>query len=75
MARSFSKSASFSDDLEAISETQLWNLKYYSTLNMMINNIRNVLYQTSNIGPMGGYLLPPVDILDLFKKKNEEMKE
>jgi preprotein translocase subunit SecB len=59
-------------DQENLNEKLLGNLKYYSTLNMMINNLRNIMYQTSNLGPMGGYLLPPIDILDLFKKKEKQ---
>ena len=51
------------------------NLRFYSTLNMMISNLRNVMYQITNMGPLGGYLLPPIDILDLFKKKNKAEKE
>jgi preprotein translocase subunit SecB len=58
-----------------VDEKILSNLKYYSTLNMMINNLRNIMFQISNIGPLGGYLLPPIDILDLFKKKNEIVKK
>ena len=50
------------------------NLRFYSTLNMMINNLRNVMFQITNLGPLGGYLLPPIDILDLFKKKNKAAK-
>lgn len=60
---------------EGLAESLLGNLSYYSTLNMMINNLRNIMYQTSNLGPMGGYLLPPVDILDLFKKKERTSKK
>lgn len=48
------------------------NLMQFSTLNMMINNLRNIMYQTSNLGPMGGYLLPPIDISKLLKDKIEE---
>ena len=47
------------------------NLKYFSTLNMMINNLRSVMFQTSNVGPMGGYLLPAIDVADLFQKKRK----
>lgn len=56
-------------------ENILNNLKYYSTLNMMINNLRNIMFLTSNIGPLGGYLLPAIDIVDLFEKKNKESKK
>lgn len=60
---------------EELTEEQLSNLKFYSTVNMMINNLRNVMHRITNMGPMDGYLLPPVDILDLFQKKKEEMSE
>lgn len=59
---------------DELSDNLLDNLKYYSTLNMMINNLRNIMFQTSNVGPIGGYLLPPVDILDLFKKKKRQVQ-
>ena len=60
------------DDSSELDESMLGNLKYYSTLNMIINNLRNVMYQISNLGPMDGYLLPAIDILDLFKKKRKK---
>lgn len=41
----------------------------------MINNLRNIMFLTSNIGPLGGYLLPAIDIVDLFEKKNKESKK
>lgn len=53
-------------------EKTLSNLKYFSTLNMMINTLRNVMFQLSNLGPMKGYLLPPIDVLDLFKQKQQK---
>lgn len=55
-----------------IPENLIGNLRNYSTLNMMINNLRNIMFQTTNLGPMGGYLLHPIDILDLFEKKAKE---
>jgi preprotein translocase subunit SecB len=60
------------EDDSQLSEGTAGNLKFYSTLNMMINNLRNIMFQSSNIGPMGGYLLPPIDIIDLFKKKDKQ---
>ena len=45
------------------------NLTQFSTLNMMINNLRNIIYQITNLGPMGGYLLPPIDIMQLLRDK------
>jgi preprotein translocase subunit SecB len=48
------------------------NLTQFSTLNIMINNLRNIIYQITNLGPMGGYLLPPIDITQLLKDKAGE---
>jgi preprotein translocase subunit SecB len=48
------------------------NLKYYSSLNILINNLRNNFFQQSNTGPMSAYILPPIDIMDLFKKKKQK---
>lgn len=48
------------------------NLRHYSSLNILINNLRNNFYQQSNTGPMSAYILPPIDILDLFKKKKQK---
>ena len=59
---------------EKLSEGLLGNLRFYSTLNMMINNLRNILFQISNFGPLPGYLLPPIDIMDLFKKQQNAVK-
>lgn len=61
-------------DSEELDESKLGNLKFYSTLNMMINNLRNIIFQQSNLGPMKGYLLPPIDVLDLFDKKRKKQK-
>lgn len=51
------------------------NLTQFSTLNMMINNLRNIIYQTTNLGPMGGYLLPPIDISSLLRDKAGEVEK
>ncbi len=59
---------------EELDASKLGNLKFYSTLNMMINNLRNIIFQQSNLGPMKGYLLPPIDVLDLFAKKHKQQK-
>lgn len=56
-------------DSEHIEEGLKNNLSQFSTLNMMINNLRNIIYQITNLGPMGGYLLPPIDISRLLKDK------
>lgn len=59
------------NDNGKLSDELLSNLKFYSTVNMMINTLRNILFQLTNVGPLSGYLLPPIDILDLFKKKRK----
>jgi len=61
-------------DPEKLDEGLKNNLSQFSTLNMMINNLRNIIYQITNLGPMGGYLLPPIDISRLLKDKAEEIK-
>ena len=57
--------------LDSVDDQSGNNLRLYSTLNLMINNLRNVMCQITNLGPLGAYQLPPIDILDLFKKKNK----
>lgn len=59
-------------DPEALEENLKNNLTQFSTLNMMINNLRNIIYQITNLGPMGGYLLPPIDITQLLRDKAGE---
>lgn len=59
-------------DPETLEENLKKNLTQFSTLNMMINNLRNIIYQITNLGPMGGYLLPPIDITQLLRDKAEE---
>ncbi|AFL86153.1 Preprotein translocase subunit SecB [Belliella baltica DSM 15883] len=54
---------------EALEENLKNNLTQFSTLNMMINNLRNIIYQITNLGPMGGYLLQPIDITQLLRDK------
>lgn len=58
----------------SLSDAARGNLKYFSTLNMVINNLRNVLYQLSNLAPFGPYILPPIDIVDLMRQKQERIK-
>ena len=51
------------------------NLRIFSTLNMLINNLRNIIAQQSAFAPMGVYILPPLDIQDLFMKKADHEKK
>lgn len=62
-------------DPENVDEGLRNNLSQFSTLNMMINNLRNIIYQITNLGPMGGYLLPPIDISQLLRDKAGEQRE
>lgn len=62
-------------DPENVDEGLRNNLSQFSTLNMMINNLRNIMYQITNLGPMGGYLLPPIDISQLLRDKAGELKK
>ncbi|HPQ35749.1 MAG TPA: protein-export chaperone SecB [Tenuifilaceae bacterium] len=49
-----------------------YNLRIFSSLNMMINNLRNIIAQQTAFAPMGVYLMPPIDIKDLIGKKMEK---
>lgn len=62
-------------DPETLEENLKKNLTQFSTLNMMINNLRNIIYQITNLGPLGGYLLPPIDITQLLRDKAGEGKQ
>lgn len=62
-------------DPENVEEGLRNNLSQFSTLNMMINNLRNIMYQITNLGPMGGYLLPPIDISQLLRDKARESEK
>ncbi|MBR9776525.1 MAG: hypothetical protein GYB55_16495 [Cytophagales bacterium] len=50
------------------------NLKLYSTVNMVINHIRNIISLQTAFAPHGRYNLPPIDIGDLFAQKAEKQK-
>jgi preprotein translocase subunit SecB len=62
-------------DPENVEEGLRNNLSQFSTLNMMINNLRNIMYQITNLGPMGGYLLPPIDITQLLRDKARDSEK
>jgi preprotein translocase subunit SecB len=62
-------------DAESIDEGLKNNLSKFSTLNMVINNLRNIMFQITNLGPMGGYLLPPIDITKLLQDKAGSQEE
>lgn len=51
-----------------------FNLKHYSTINIVINQLRNVMSHLSAFAPYGRYNLPAIDISDLFEKKIKEQE-
>lgn len=55
----------------ALSEEEEKNLKFYSTVNILIGYLRNTLTAITSSSPMGPYLLPPLNVTDLFRKKSE----
>ncbi|GAO30417.1 hypothetical protein JCM15548_12685 [Geofilum rubicundum JCM 15548] len=54
-----------------ISEDVLNNLKFFSSVNIVIGYLRSTINSFTASAPFGPYLLPPVDMQDLFKKKGE----
>jgi preprotein translocase subunit SecB len=59
----------FQLDDKNIEKEVAYNLRIFSSLNMMINNLRNIIAQQTAYAPMGVYLMPPIDIKDLLEKK------
>lgn len=51
------------------------NLKHFSTVNIVINHLRNVIGLTTAFAPLGRYNLPAIDISDLFKQKIKEQRK
>jgi preprotein translocase subunit SecB len=64
---------SFSET-ENLDEKQKNNLKFYSTVNIIIGYLRNCLASMTASSPLGQYLLPPININDLFIKKADQNK-
>jgi len=60
------------EDSDKLSEKTKQNLKYYSTVNILIGYLRNTLMEMTSSAPLGPYILPPVNLIDLFKKKELE---
>lgn len=57
-----------------ISDSEKKNLKFYSTVSILIGYLRNTIISLSSSGPFGSYILPPIDMADLFNKKSEQSK-
>lgn len=59
------------DETEGLTDEEEKNLKYYSTVSILIGYLRNTLTAITASSPMGPYLLPPINMADLFRKKSE----
>jgi len=59
------------DETEELTGDEEKNLKFYSTVSILIGYLRNTLTAITASSPMGPYLLPPINMADLFRKKSE----
>lgn len=59
------------DENAKLTEDEEKNLKFYSTVSILIGYLRNTLTAITASSPMGPYLLPPINMPDLFRKKSE----
>ncbi len=50
------------------------NLQNYSAVNLLINRLRTHILQMTSLSVFGAYDLPPIDITDLYKQKEAELK-
>lgn len=60
-------------DIE-LPESHIKNLQNYSAVNLLINRLRTHILQMTSLSVFGAYDLPPIDITDLFKQKDEQNK-
>ena len=65
----------FSLKEEDLSEEKINNLKFYSTVSIIVGYLRNTLSGITASAPFGPYLLPAIDMQHLFalKGQNEEV--
>jgi len=66
----------FSLNEKGLSKEKINNLKYYSTVSIIIGYLRNTLTDITASAPFGSYLLPTIDMQHLFglKGQNEDAK-
>lgn len=57
---------------DSLSEQQKYNLIFYSTVSILIGYLRNSLSGITASAPFGPYLLPPIDMQELFKSKQSQ---
>ncbi|GAB4324230.1 MAG: hypothetical protein Kow00127_16930 [Bacteroidales bacterium] len=59
----------FSLEESNLSEDAKANLRSFSSVNILIGQLRNFIAQQTALAPFGVYWLPPINILDLHNKK------
>lgn len=47
------------------------NLRFFSSVNIVVGYLRAAISTMTASAPMGPYLLPPVDMQDLFRRKSQ----
>lgn len=68
--------ASFSIPKQAdLDENITKNLKYFSSVNIVIGYLRAAINTLTASAPLGPYLLPPIDMQDLIKRKSQSPSE
>lgn len=58
------------DAATEMNEDEEKNLRFYSTVSILLGYLRNTLSAITASSPMGPYLLPPINMPDLFRKKS-----
>ena len=58
------------DAATELNEDEEKNLRFYSTVSILLGYLRNTLSAITASSPMGPYLLPPINMPDLFRKKS-----
>ncbi|MEI8114064.1 MAG: protein-export chaperone SecB [Bacteroidia bacterium] len=59
------------DETDELTEDEEKNLKFYSTVSILIGYLRNTLTAITASSPMGPYFLPPINMAALFRTKSE----
>lgn len=68
--------ASFSIPKQAdLDENITKNLKYFSSVNIVIGYLRAAINTLTASAPLGPYILPPIDMQDLIKRKSQSPSE
>lgn len=65
----------FTINRDGLSENDIRNLKFYSSLSIVINGIRNYISTLTSMGPFRKFTFPSIDVGDLHKQKSENTKK